>query len=109
MSDSETAEQEVIHLPVLGQAGDSASDWTPRTDRLNPNCVFVQRAGAPIYESCIYCEKELKDCLKDRRLDVARPNSSQDVRVHLPTEVLKEAASTFLLVCGACNPSRLVF
>jgi signal transduction histidine kinase len=66
MSDSGTAKPDVIHLPVLGQASESASDWTAPTDRLNPNCVFVQRAGAPIYESCIYCDKELKNCLRFR-------------------------------------------
>jgi signal transduction histidine kinase len=66
MSETQKPDPDTVHLPVLGQSGGSGSDWKPRMDRLNPNCVFVQRAGAPIYDSCTYCDKELRDCMRFR-------------------------------------------
>ena len=38
----------------------------PEPGRLNPNCVFVQRAGHPIYESCEFCSLKLRDCMRFR-------------------------------------------
>lgn len=66
MVETRAAEAGKIRLPVVGQDSHDGVDWEPPIGRLNPNCAFVQRAGAPIYDSCTYCSQELKNCLRFR-------------------------------------------
>ena len=49
-----------VTLPILEPVD------SPPANRLNPNCVFVQRVGHGIYKSCPYCSLNLRSCIRFR-------------------------------------------